>query len=490
MVEYMKCKSLLPLALLLLSASIVTACSDTKTDDTKKDAPETVNSTETEAVTEAYQGPILPEANFNGETFSFYNSCICDWMAINRVTADEETGDTLNDAVYRRNLKVAEQYNVTFSEYQNGDNILKTAINFISSGDTTHSIYLLREDPAFNIVLQNGAVDFANIPYLNLNREWWLQSTLENLSFDHRVFFGTSTFDTTHYDGTSALYFNKSLIDSFDLENPYELVKSGKWTVAKMDEMARTVASDINGDGKWDENDRFGVASHEILITRFLMAGMNAPLSLSKDDNDLLYFDMLSDYYIDRMTLAANVISQKDGFYHTKANSGNHGGYEYFLAGNVLFYNETLGNAQKLRQMTLDFGILPAPKYDESQEGYHNDVIESYFMLVPSTNPDLERTGILMEALAYASLDTVVPSAYDGMLQGIVSRDTDSEEMLDIIFDTLTFCHPVAQSYTLTNLYMRIFTGKTDFASFLTKSESKVEAAIEDAITAYRENND
>lgn len=476
----------------VLSVVLMSACMDAGADKpvTTEQTDSGVVTGQTEAVTQENPGPELPELDCGGDTFSFYNSCICDWMAINRVTADEETGDSLNDAVYRRNMNIEERYNVTLSEYQNGDNALKSVMNLVSAGDTTYSVFLLREEPAFNVVLQNGAVDYAEIPYLNLDREWWLQSSLENMSICDHVYYGISTFDTTHYDGTSALYFNKTMIDNYDLEDPYQLVADGTWTIDKMMEMASVVAKDLNGDGKWDDGDQYGYASHEILVARYLMAGVGAPLSLSKDKNDELYFDMTSDYYIERLQKIASLFKVKDGFYHPGADSANHGGYEFFLEGNVLFYNETLGNAQKLRQMTLDFGILPAPKYDEKQENYYNDVIEAYFMLVPVTNPDIARTGILMEALAYESLDTVMTTAYDGMLQGIVSRDTESEAMLDLIFNSLTYCHPVALQYTMSTLYTRIFQGKDDFVSYLTKSESKIETAIENAMNAYRENND
>jgi hypothetical protein len=139
--------------------------------------------------------------------------------------------------------------------------------------------------------------------------------------------------------------------------------------------------------------------------------------------------------------------------------------------------------------MTLDFGILPPPKYNEAQENYFNDVIEAYFMIVPVTNGDLDRTGILMEALAYESLDTVKVAAYDGMLQGIVSRDTESEMSLDVIFNNLSYNHPVAIGYTCTQVSSRLYAGKNDFASIIEKNRSKVETAIEKAMTAYKENN-
>lgn len=484
----MKHRHLLTVSAALL-AMLLAACGDASSKTPAQTTAAVGTDDNTAAVTEAYDGPILPESDFGGEIFSFYNTNMADWMAINRVTADEETGDTLNDAVFRRNSLVEEKFNVVIGEFQNNTDALKSVMNLITSGDTTYSIMLLREEPAFNVVLQNGATDFADIPYLNTDAEWWLHSSMENMSIDHRVFYGISTFDTTHYDGTSALYFNKTMADNYDLTSPYTHVENGTWTIDVVKEMAMSVAEDINGDGKWDDGDQYGYGSHEVLASRYLMAGMGAPLSVSKDEDDMLFFEMTSDFYIDRLLKVTSFINDGDGFYHPGAESGNNGGYEYFLAGQTLFYNETLGNAQKLRKMTLDFGILPPPKYDDQQENYYNDVIESYFMLVPTTNPDLERTGIMMEALAYESLDTVMVAAYDGMLQGIVSRDTESEAMLDLIFDNLSYCHPVAFSYTCSNIYSRIFAGKTDYASYLEKMESKIEKAIDQAIEAYQSNN-
>ena len=476
----------------LLAAALLSSCGDASTGmpaDTTAKNP-TDNGAVTEAVTEAYNGPALPDADFGGETFSFYNSNMCDWMAISRVTADEETGDTLNDAVYRRNARIEERYNVVISEYQNNVDPLKATMKLITAGDNTYSVYLLREEAAFNVVLQSGAIDYADIPHLNLDREWWLQSSLESMSIDNHVYFAISKFDTTHYDGTSALYFNKTLAQAYDMESPYTLVENGTWTLDRFYNMAMTAAKDLNGDGKWDKEDCYGITSHEYLISRYLISGVEAPLSLAKDDDDMLVFTMDSDHYINRLlTVSEMFLNKKEGFYHPMGAGDNNGGYEYFISGNALFYNETLGNAQKLRKMTLDFGILPPPKYDEAQENYYNDVIEAYFMIVPVTNGDLDRTGILMESLAYESLDTVKVAAYEGMLQGIVSRDSESEMSLDVIFNNLSYNHPVAITFTCTPIYTRIFSGKNDFASIMEKNRSKIESAIEKAMTAYKENN-
>jgi hypothetical protein len=305
------------------------------------------------------------------------------------------------------------------------------------------------------------------------------------MSIANRVFYGISAFDTTHYDGVRTFFFNKQLIEAYDLESPYDLVKDGKWTLDKLYELGMAVARDLDGDGKWGEGDQYGYCTWSSVGGQTLMTGSGANLSVHKDADDMPVYDMNSDYYISRLSRVTEIIST-DGFYNKLATSENNGGVEYFKAGRSLFYNETMGNAQKLRQMDIDFGIIPGPKWDEAQENYANCGGNPYFMCVLTTNADLERTGILMESMAYESMKTVKVAAYDEMLMGKVSRDNDSEAMLDIINSTLVYDHPIAATYLntqITDNYM--FKGKNDYASFFTKFESKITKEIQKYIDAY-----
>ena len=57
---------------------------------------------------------------------------------------------------------------------------------------------------------------------------------------------------------------------------------------------------------------------------------------------------------------------------------------------------------------------------------------------VPVTkNDDHDLTGRLLEDMAWKSSETVRPAYYDRTLQGKISRDDDSGEMLDIIYSGL-----------------------------------------------------
>jgi len=84
--------------------------------------------------------------------------------------------------------------------------------------------------------------------------------------------------------------------------------------------------------------------------------------------------------------------------------------------------------------MDEDFGIIPWPKYDETIDNYYANVDAGCNLyIVPITNPDPEKTSVIIEALAYESYLTVLPTYYDVVLTTKFTRDAESEDMLDII---------------------------------------------------------
>ena len=58
---------------------------------------------------------------------------------------------------------------------------------------------------------------------------------------------------------------------------------------------------------------------------------------------------------------------------------------------------------------------------------------------VPITAKDKDCCGAVLETMAHFSSETLVPAYYEKLLGGKFTRDADSVEMLDIIFDSLVF---------------------------------------------------
>ena len=434
----------------------------------------------TEAVTEAVENPApdLPERDYGGDSFVFLNGNTS--YSYCKIVIDGESGDAVNDALFRRNTKIAERYNVTFEEIPSNA-VTNDAMKSIQSGDDAFDMALMHCEDALAVTLQNGAVDYADIPHLDLSREWWLRQTLDTMSLEGHHYFGVSMFDISHFESTRALFFNKRIIEENDLTSPYELVHNGTWTIDKLKEYGLAAIRDLNGDGAWTNDDRYAFSSSANVGAPALMIGMNAPLRLNKDENDLPFFNLDSEYYMDRLNKLTETLFCDDHFLIKNFKEDAD-----FIGGHCLFYSNLITHVVNMRDMEDDFGIITQPKYTEDQDTYYNYGGSPFYMVIPQTAKDLERTGILMEDLAYESMGVTDTAYYDVLLQGKISRDAESRNMLDMIFSSLCYQIPVAQKYVQTDLCdQHIWKNKTDFASYFEKNREKIQNEIDKAVEAF-----
>ena len=240
----------------------------------------------------------------------------------------------------------------------------------------------------------------------------------------------------SEYDYTSALLFNKKLIEDYSLESPYEYVNDGTWTFDKMLEMMKSVTRDINGDSKMDANDQWGFLSNQrnIIPSFIVAAGENI---ISKNEDDLPYISIGESRAIDVLDKTFSMMWDSAVWY-PDADSANvpQSAIDIFSDDRGLFLELYLAYIPQFRDMDSDFGIIPYPKYDENQKQYYSKLGWVQPFTVPITNKDLDRTSIIIEALYSESAKTVIPEYYDKMLKTKVSRDTESASMLDLIFSS------------------------------------------------------
>lgn len=161
-----------------------------------------------------------------------------------------------------------------------------------------------------------------------------------------------------------------------------------------------------------------------------------------------------------------------------------HQGIDYFLNGRALFYHASLGQcgSARFRGMEQKFGILPTPKYDENQERYYTNLSQYTFgMNIPVTAQNPNRTGSIMDYLAYLSYQDVISVLQESLgYKGM--RDDDSIEMMNLILETevvdLTTAAGIANEQ-MTNICSNIVKGNLQFASYMEKQTKKINANIE-----------
>ncbi|MBQ5354976.1 MAG: hypothetical protein IIU08_03805, partial [Clostridia bacterium] len=91
-----------------------------------------------------------------------------------------------------------------------------------------------------------------------------------------------------------------------------------------------------------------------------------------------------------------------------------------------------------LRDMEVDFGILPYPKYDEDQSRYYTTILRRYTVsAVPATAKSADNAALILEALSEEGNRSIIPKYYEIALKGKYVRDESSSQVLDLVKDSL-----------------------------------------------------
>ncbi|MBQ8509971.1 MAG: hypothetical protein IJ493_08710 [Clostridia bacterium] len=117
---------------------------------------------------------------FDGETVTFLNSQYHSRFYY-LLDAGESNGDTINDAVYNRNVTVQEKLGVKF-EFVEDDNtqVLDKVRSAIMSDDDQWDIILGMQYRMTTLTLGNLMYDLVDAPYIGVNQPWWAGDYISN----------------------------------------------------------------------------------------------------------------------------------------------------------------------------------------------------------------------------------------------------------------------------------------------------------------------
>ena len=419
--------------------------------------------------------PNLPEETYGGREFVLFNTFFGDGKYVDsEIYPEELDGEALNDALYERCRAVEEQYDVKVTDNHGS---LAQAKKSIAAGDDSFGVTFATLTDIMSCVTAGYAVDIETMPYIDLSASWWDQNARRKLSFCGKLYYTFSDLIFLQLDNCRAFYFNKKMIDDFGLENPYEIVRDFRWTIDKMTEIGLKVVSDIDGDGKMGKGDRYGVMSWGVTgLYEALLTGGDAEI-VKQGDDGIPYFYCNTERFADVYTKILDTMGQNDIFYI--------GDIEKFMQDEVLFNCNSLNNTVRQRTMDTDFGILPVPMYEESQQKYENVSPNAHALFVPVSAADREFAGIMLEALSYESSKTVYPAYYDIMLKGKSARDNESEEMLDLIRGSVSYVIKIIGTKFSDSLYTQMGKNNYDIQSFVEKNREKNETALADVISEF-----
>ncbi len=378
----------------------------------------------------------LPEISWEGADFNLWG----DTAEYDVFYDTELNGDVVNDAVFERNTVVSDRFDVKFvydlvpSKWRNQQELISSVQAGARAYDLAFGVCCYLSTSALAGSLRN----IKDLEYIDLSKPWYMQFVNDNILLGDKLLFTSGFFDMPSMARTLVTFFSAELAEQYGVGNLYDMVREGKWTYEYMMQVAEGVLTDMDGNGTYDEKDRYGITSQwDCLGFLYPSSGYSY---VTFDEEGGVAPTTPTDAVYEANELIYKLLYKSDYYYSGYTKGGPHN-YEnmrdVFTANRALFFVNSLFYAQdeKMREMGT-YGVLTPPKFREDQERYGS--VSSVFVTgVPIDTPDQERSAILLEALEHESWSRVRPAYYDIALSKKYVNDPESAAMLDVVFDNV-----------------------------------------------------
>ena len=446
---------------LLLFAGTLVSCGESQTNAEPGALPNDpsvvqVPVEEQPAETEPELRPDIPEGyTFGGKNFRIlcndYDHIEPGWSNID-IDAEALNGTPVNDAVFNRNAAVEAAYDCAVEEYKlKIDDAKNELIRATQAGDASIDLATMYFWCGWiaERAMSGAFIDLGSLDSVNLSNPWYDQNSVEDFTVMGKTLFVVSSLTIGDRIATAGMVFNKQLYEDYQLSadygNIYDLVREGKWTHEALSSMVLSLSEDVDGDGKMTADDFYGLLyERDSLVSFFNSYGMRVA---TPDDDGLPVFSLVTDENANKLDATFDFLYHKDNCFHVMNwfdGSGTNfttGMTNMFKNNQAMYMWIRFADVELLRTMDVDFGILPVPKWDEAQDQYYSTVNEYMGVgtVIPASCGDPEMTGTFIEAISCESMKQLIPAYYDVVLQGKISRDVESTEMLDLIFSNRVY---------------------------------------------------
>lgn len=429
------------MSLLMLMGTLCACAEPSHGGDTTE--PETTASVDIPETTADIYADV-PTGNFDNAEVHVLNNTST-W-ALTTMESSEQLGDTIADAITKRNGIVESKLNVKIV-YESNTNVQQAIIADQETQTNYYDFYFDSASSNTKLAIEGRLENLKAQDAIQLDKEWWYPASTGSIAIGDAVYMAFSDAHLHYHEGFYVTVFNKDLMGNYEgLDDPYKLVEDGTWTIEKLNAMSKIVSTDLDANGKKDITDAssiYGLTAHYnagvMMMTGFDTSllnyeGNNIPIANYAGANEKIvdaYTKVLQTLY--NTTLCGSSIS--DGYSNLGGNQN-----KVFTEGRALFLYEVTGTLKQHRDDPFTYGIVPSPKYNEEQQNYVSPIAVTVGALcIPVGSPDVERAAIIAENLAATSHEVVKPAYYTITLCYKYSKDPQSISILDTVYKSGQF---------------------------------------------------
>ncbi len=488
-------KKLLCLLLAGLMCVSLIACGDSPdipNDHTEH--TEALSTPEVETEDPNYFCDLPSDLKFDNQTVNFLYSQNTSFS--NEIYSEQLGGSLISDSVYERNLAVEDMLDIRFEFYASGNVIYDLTLD-IQGGLGDYHIASNETYKTISSTVEGRFLNLRALDELDLSKHYWTQGYNDMMTFTERdmQFLASGSIALSMYRYAYMTLYNKSLFADNKLEDLYDTVMKGEWTLDQQYAISKNHYLDSDGDGAVSEGDFYGfVTGSWISVDAYPVASDIHLVIRDPDTGDLVFnaeaLGKLSDLcdktqllYNDASTYVYSGASNDDT---QTAPIIRHFIREKALMVTALFSHMEMNYGDLA---ALSYGIAPIPKFDQTQSRYYSYVQDQVSALgissVVGDPADQEMCAAVLEAMAYHSHRLVRPAYYNTALSERYMQEPQSKEILDLIFNTLYF------DFSSTCCNMLNVQPRDELRSLLTQSANTIasstkswEKAIQNSMTS------
>ena len=365
---------------------------------------------------------------------------------------EEEEPDACDEELYNRNSRLEERFNVTitpmYQEGQGADDHTTDVRNTIMNGLDDFDVSMVQIWMTGPLITDGWFLNLREyIPYVKdsiAKTDWWSADINNAYTIYGKQYVGVSDINLSAIKTTWCYLFNKGKVEDEGIASKlgygtmYEVVRNNKWTLDTVYNLIKDYYTDntetTTGIDERDDGDTYGLLSSGGWWMEIQTSACGVQLVLNDGETtpEITPFTNFNS-----VVEGISKIYTAKGFYAPTST----GALDKFAEDTALMVMTTFSGLESdtIHDSDVEFGVLPMPKASEAQKKYHagsQDAMTSIEVPTTSFGEDrLECIGALLEAMSAESHRAVLPAYYDVILKHKNTRDEESIEMIELIYE-------------------------------------------------------
>ena len=357
----------------------------------------------------------------------------------------EDSGDNIDQAIYNRNLRVEDRLGITIEFVQEKGSLdfykdwnKKAENDWLSDGKYDVYAGYSRAVPLLSI---NGMTEnLLQYDSFNVEKPWWPDALTTECTINNKLLFCSGDIATSLLWYMDAIFYNTEIYNTYYLNqpSPMDMVESNEWTFEKLFSLTKDIfvpsayGADINAD--------YGISVYETDIDAFQIAAGITSLEKTEEGGLRISEAWDSQRCADACEAVGTFLASQ-GVFHGEDKEVR----SVFLNEQSMFHLDRVlivagQDNTDIGKVEFEYGIVPVPKYDASQENYMTNIGNSFSIYAVSTNSKkIEAAVLTLEAMGSENYRSVTPAVFEVAMKQRYSSDAQSSGMFDILRGTVSF---------------------------------------------------